>query len=51
MEVLNFLENESQRIKKIYNLLHNTLPNLETFDQKDALIEQEKTRLIKTLEL
>ena len=48
MEVLNFLENENQRIKKIYNLLHNTLPNLEAFDQKDALIEQEKMRLIKT---
>lgn len=48
MEILNFLENEGQRIKKIYNLLHNTLPNIENFDQKDALIEQESLRLLKT---
>ena len=48
MEVLNFLENEDQRIKKVYNLLHNILPNLENFDQKDALIHQEKERLLKT---
>ena len=48
MEVLNFLENESERIKKIYNLFHDTLPNLEKYDQKASLIKQEKLRLQKT---
>ena len=48
MEIINFLENENKRIKMIYNLLHNILPNLESFDQKDSLIEQENLRLTKT---
>tara|TARA_Y100001970_G_scaffold285829_1_gene406563 strand:+ start:311 stop:694 length:384 start_codon:yes stop_codon:yes gene_type:complete len=48
MEIINFLENENKRIKMIYNLLHNILPNLESFDQKDSLIEQENIRLTKT---
>ncbi|MBG08740.1 MAG: hypothetical protein CME68_08280 [Halobacteriovoraceae bacterium] len=48
MEIINFLENENKRIRMIYNLLHNILPNLESFDQKDSLIEQENIRLTKT---
>ena len=48
MEVLNFLENERKRVKKIYNLFHDTLPNLENYDQKASLIQQEELRLQKT---
>ena len=48
MEVLNFLENERKRVKKIYNLFHDTLPNLENYDQKASLIQQEKLRVQKT---
>ena len=48
MEVLNFLEDESKRVKKIYSLFHDTLPNLENYDQKASLIQQEKLRLQKT---
>ena len=50
MVVLNFLENEDRRIEKIYNLFHNIIPNLENFDQKDTLIDQEKKRLNSTKE-
>ena len=48
MEVLNFLENERKRVKKIYSLFHDTLPNLENYDQKASLIQQEKLRVQKT---
>lgn len=48
MEVLNFLEAESKRVKKIYSLFHDTLPNLENYDQKASLIQQEKLRVQKT---
>ena len=44
-EILNFLENENNRLNKVYHFLHNKVSTLQKFDQKEALIHFESERL------
>jgi hypothetical protein len=44
-EIINFLENENNRLNKIYHFLHNKVSTLQNFDQKEALIHFENERL------
>ena len=44
-EILNFLENENNRLNKVYHFLHNKVSTLQNFDQKEALIHFESERL------